>query len=163
MSAAAFPGSFDPLTVAHLAIVDAVRSTHGVDRVDLTISRRALDKGVAHSPVDARAAAIEAHRGNRPWIDVVVTDAQLLVEIAEGYDLLVLGADKWHQIHDPRFYGASTAARDAAIERLPRLAIVPRAGFALPPDVEDWVLDVPAQFRGVSSTAVRAGRDDWLA
>ncbi len=164
MAAATFPGSFDPLTIAHLAIVDAVRATHGVDRVDLTISRQALEKeDGAHSPVEARAETIEAHRGDRPWIDVVVTDAQLLVDIAEGYDLLVLGADKWHQLHDPRFYGGSVTARDAALERLPRLAIVPRTGFTLPSAVEDSLLDVPVEFHAVSSTAVRDGRSEWRA
>ena len=39
---AAYPGSFDPLTIAHLAIAETAWSTHSLDRVDLVISQVAL-------------------------------------------------------------------------------------------------------------------------
>ena len=35
---AAYPGSFDPLTIAHLGIAEAARDRHALDRVDLVIS-----------------------------------------------------------------------------------------------------------------------------
>ena len=35
-----FPGSFDPLTVAHLAIADAAVSYFGLDRLDLVFEPR---------------------------------------------------------------------------------------------------------------------------
>lgn len=161
---AVFPGSFDPLTVAHVAIADAVHRQRGADRVDLAISVQALEKeGRAHQSVAARVAAIEDHAGERPWLGATVTEAQLLVDIADGYHLLVVGADKWHQLHDPRFYGGSAAARDRAIDRLPPLAIVPRGDVDLPDAVTGLLLDLPAEYRRVSSSAVRDGRDDWRA
>ncbi len=164
MSRVVFPGSFDPLTIAHVAIADAVREHHDAASVDLVISHQALDKeGRSHRPVPDRVAVIESHRIRRPWIRPLVTQAQLLVDIAHGYDLLVVGADKWHQLHDPRYYGDSNEARDAALARLPTLAIVPRAGVRLPTSVRDQVLDVPHEFRVVSSTAARSGRDEWRA
>ncbi len=164
MTVAVFPGSFDPLTVAHVAIADAVRSNCAVERVDLVISRQAMEKQArAHTSVEARVATIDEHRMRRPWLRSVVTEEQLLVDIAVGYDILVLGADKWHQVHDPRFYGDSEEARDTAIRRLPGLAIVRRAGSRLPASVHDSVLDVPTEFRDVSSTAVRGGRVEWRA
>ncbi len=160
---AAFPGSFDPLTVAHLAVADAVREQHAVEQVDLILSVQALEKeGRAHTTVEARAAHIESHAAVRPWLGSVTTDAQLLVDIAEGYDLLVVGADKWHQLHDPRYYGESERARDEAIERLPRLVVVPRAGVALPHGPSELLL-IGEHHRHVSSTAVRRGREDWRA
>lgn len=160
---AVFPGSFDPLTVAHLAVADAVRDRPGVARVDLVLSRQALAKeGRAHRPVEDRAAHIESHATARPWLGAVVTDAQLLVDIAVGYDLLVVGADKWHQLHDSRFYGDSLDARDDALSRLPPLLVVPRAGIALP-ESEVEILRIEEHHRHVSSTAVRRGRDDWRA
>lgn len=159
---AAFPGSFDPLTVAHLAVADAVRDHREVERVDLVLSRQALEKeGRAHTPVEDRAAHIESYSASRPWLGAVVTEAQLLVDIAFGYDLLVVGADKWHQLHDPRFYG-SERARDDALARLPRLLVVPRGGIELPGDV-DGILPIEDHHRHVSSTAVRGGRDEWRA
>ena len=33
--------------------------------------------------------------------------------------MCVIGADKWHQLHDLAFYDGSEAARDAALARLP--------------------------------------------
>ena len=39
-----YPGSFDPLTVAHLAIAEAAQRAAHLDRIDLTLSRVALGK-----------------------------------------------------------------------------------------------------------------------
>src|SRR5688572_5280715 len=85
-----FPGSFDPVTVAHVAIAEAAIETAGLDRLGLVLSRSALGKEGRHrSRVEERARAIEAL-----GLSVVVTDRRLVAEIAEGYDVLVVGADK---------------------------------------------------------------------
>ncbi|HZB71332.1 MAG TPA: hypothetical protein VE395_04305, partial [Acidimicrobiales bacterium] len=107
-----------------------------------------------------RVAALERLTSGRPWLGVGVTDHRLLADVAAGYEVLVVGADKWAQLHDPSWY-ESTDDRDAALARLPRVVVAPRAGFVLPEDVE--VLDVDPEHHHVSSTAVRAGRHDWRA
>lgn len=165
MRRAAFPGSFDPLTLAHVGIAEAARDQLGLDGVDLVISRIALAKDPGRQrPVARRVADIRAAIGpTHPWLDVVVTDQQLLVDIALGYDALVVGADKWHQLVDVSFYGTETA-RDDAVSRLPLVAIAPRAGIPFPDVVGGVVhLDVPADLHEISSTAVREGRHDWRA
>lgn len=157
----AFPGSFDPLTVAHLAVADAARTRHALDEVHLVVSRVALAKeDRRQAPVPERLAAIRAAAADRPWLRGVATDAQLLADIAEGFDVLVVGADKWWQLHDVGFYGDAEAMA-AALARLPTLAVAPRAGVARPPVVE--LLDVDPAYGEVSSTAVRGGRDEWRA
>jgi Cytidylyltransferase-like len=160
-----FPGSFDPLTTAHLAIADAAVEACGLGRLDLVISRAALSKAPGgHSSLDERVAAIERAALDRPRLRAHLTDAQLLADIAWGYDVCVLGADKWHQLHDPAFYGTSTDERDAALARLPLLAVAPRHGVASPPAGPTvTLLDLDPAFHEVSSTAVRAGRHDWRA
>ena len=160
-----FPGSFDPLTVAHLAIADAAVTRFALDRLDLAMSRVALVKEhPGHAPVETRVAAIEAvARQGRPWLHAVVSDDRLIADIAAGYDVCVMGADKWHQLWDPSFYGGSTVDRDAAIARLPVLAVAPRQGSSLPADAGVIVLDIAPEHQGVSSTAVREGRSDWRA
>ena len=163
MAVGVFPGSFDPLTTAHLAIADAVVAALGLDRLDLVMSTVALAKDHGgHSPLEERRRAVEAL--GRPELRAVVTEDRLIADIAEGYDVCVVGADKWHQLHDVEFYGGSAAARDAAIARLPVLAIAPRAGCEVPPPGGRVVLLArdPAHAE-VSSSAVRAGRDDWRA
>lgn len=160
-----FPGSFDPLTVAHLAIADAAVSRFDLERLDLVISRLALAKDHAgHAPVEERVAAIDAAaRAGRPWLHAAVTDRRLIADIAEGYDVCVLGSDKWHQLWDPAFYADSVTERDAALARLPKLAVAVRDGMPLPTDAPVVLLDVAPEHGGVSSTAVREGRDDWRA
>lgn len=159
-----FPGSFDPLTVAHLALADAAREQCALARLDLVISHVPLAKEHrAQAPVSERIAAIDRHRDDRPWLAGATTDHQLLVDIAAGYDVLVVGADKWHQLHDPDFYGGSASRMRDALARLPILAVAPRAGHEVPAHAEVVILEVDERWHHVSSTAVREGRHDWRA
>lgn len=158
---AAFPGTFDPLTTAHLAIADAVREELAVDVVELVLSLDPIGKR-SRTTVHERRAAIERRRGDRPWLLARLTEHRLVADIADGYDVVVLGADKWLQLHEPSFYGSAAAMR-AALRRLPTVALAPRAGVRLPEALPVHVLAVPAEFHSVSSTAVREGRTDWRA
>jgi len=150
-----YPGSFDPLTVAHLAIAEAAVRAARLDRIDLALSNIALGKERgAHSSVEARAAAIRRAARTRPWLDAAVTDAQLIADIASGYDVVVMGADKWAQVRDPAWYGGDETARDAALASLPRVLVARRPGFDV---VGAEVLDVDPELAPVSSTRARSG------
>jgi hypothetical protein len=161
---AAFPGSFDPLTVAHVAIADAAFEQLELARLDMVLSAVALDKEHGgHAPVGERAALIGAvARDGRPWLHARVTSDRLIADIATGYDACVMGADKWHQLFDPAYYDGSITARDAALARLPLLAVAPRGDLPLPGG-SAVILDLAAEHQQVSSTAVRSGRHDWRA
>jgi predicted RNA-binding protein with PIN domain len=155
MRVGVYPGTFNPPTVAHLAIAEAaVRAAH-LDRIDLALSNVALGKeGGAHSGVAERAAAIRRAARSRPWLDVAVTDAQLIADIASGYDVVVMGADKWAQVRDPAWYGGDPTARDAALASLPRVLVAPRPGFEV---AGAETLDVDPEVAHVSSTRARSG------
>ena len=160
MPRAAFPGSFDPLTLAHLGIAEVARERFGLDRVDLVISRVALAKEhKAGERLAERIEVIERARRTRPWLGLLVTDLQLVSDIAQGYDVVIVGADKWAQLHDPSFH-ASAAEHAAALARLPTPAVVPRPPHPVP---DEHRLDVPEHLTRMSSTAVRSGRTDWMA
>ena len=162
--AGCFPGTFDPLTVAHVAVADAARRAAGLDRVDLVLSEVTLGKehlgdGDAHRRADA-ARAVVADRG---WLAVVVSPHRLVVDLAEGYDAVVMGADKWRQVTDPAWYGDDPAARDAAVARLPHVLVAPRADDR-PEGVE--LLDVHPDHRHVRASAIRDGEpgaQGWVA
>ena len=167
-----YPGTFDPPTIAHIHIARRAIDRLALDRIDFVISTTTLGKDDTRlTPVDQRIRALEAlGQGDRSFA-ARATDASLLADIAEGYDVLVLGADKWHQVLDPEWYGG-IAARDAALARLPVVALAPRPPFALPGEdpsadppagVEFVVLDIDPVHHEVSATAVRAGRDEWRA
>ena len=153
------PGSFDPLTVAHLDMACAAVRTASLDRVDLAISRSALGKEERMvTPIIERVAAIGRVAATRPWLGVMVTEAQLLHDIARGYDVVVMGADKWLEINDAAWY-QSAEERDRAIAALPRVLVAPRQDLVVEgPEL----LDVDPTLTDVSSTAARAGAHDLI-
>jgi nicotinic acid mononucleotide adenylyltransferase len=155
-----YPGTFNPVTVGHLAIMDAAWRQHRLQRLDLVLSEVPLVKhgGTDLAPLPERVALTQRAVADRPWATVRTTTDQLLTDIARGYDVVVMGADKWAQIHDVAFYGGDPAARDAAVAALPTLAIARRGDIAIPPHSE---LAVPDWVAEVSATAVRNGRHDW--
>ena len=95
----------------------------------------------------------------RPWLEIVVTDAQLIVDIAVGHDVVIMGADKWHQVNDPSYYGGDPVRRDDAVARLPTVAVAPRPPLPVP---DEHRLTVPDWVGEQSSTAARGGRIEWM-
>ena len=153
-----YPGSFDPPTIAHLAIAEAAVRHAGLERLDFALSRVALGKDDA-SDVATRTAALQRLVMGRAELGVVVTDAQLIVDVARGYDVVVMGADKWTQVNDPSWY-ASADARDQALASLPRVLVAPRHGHTAS---GAEILEIGEHLAVVSSTAARAGADHWIA
>ena len=148
-----FPGSFNPPTTAHLAISEAVLDQHRLDVLVWSVSRVALAKEDVQRPRLAdRLTVLERVAANLDWLEISVTEAQLLSEIAAGFDVIVMGADKWQQIHDPVFYGNDPARRDTSIAALPAVAIAARPPHDCPPEL---VLDLPDWVGAVSSTQAR--------
>jgi hypothetical protein len=169
---AAYPGSFNPPTVAHLAIAEAAVIQLGIDRLDLVISVDPLGKDAAGQVrVHDRLAVLEAIAADRPWLAVRTTELRLIADIAAGYDAVVVGADKWAQVLDPAWYDGSTEARDRAVATLRVVALAPRSLDGEPivtpnlgrPGVTVVPLDVHPSHHRVSATSVRSGRRDWMA
>lgn len=154
-----YPGTFSPLTWAHLEIATAARERHRLDRVDLTISRIALGKEKLSRPtLEHRLNVLRADVALHDWLAVVVTDAGLVIDIARGYDVVIMGADKWAEVGDEAWY-RSVADRDRALAELPTLAIAPRPPHSVP---AEHLLEVPPELTAVSSTAARSGRRDLM-
>ena len=153
-----YPGSFDPPTIAHLEIASAAVRAAALDRLDFALSRLALGKETARD-VERRRRALERALAGRPEFGVIVTDAQLIADVAAGYDVVVMGADKWAQVHDPAWY-PSESARDAAVALLPRVLVAPRPGFE---STGAETLAVGHGLGEVSSTAAREGRHHLVA
>ncbi len=156
-----YPGSFNPPTVAHLAVAEAACSVGRLVRVDLVISRVALGKEELEIPtLEDRLGLLREVAATRSWLGVAVSDERLVVDVATGYDAVVMGADKWRQVSDPAWYDHDHAARDAAVARLPHLLVAPRAdddlsGLGEVPGVA--VLQIAEHHRAVSASAVRNG------
>lgn len=156
-----YPGSFDPPTVAHLAVAEAAVQAAGLDRLDLVVSRVALGK--EHLEVERladRIAVLDAVAATRPWLGVAVTDARLITDIARSYDAVVMGADKWRQVNDASWY-ADEQERDEAVAALPLVLVAPRGDDRPEGDRSAGVhvLDIDDAHLDVSATAVRDGHD----
>jgi len=157
---AVFPGSFNPLTVAHLEIARLARERHDLDEVHLAVSIRALDKPHPPGPsFDERITILQADAKAFDWLEVFVTERQLIADIAEGFDAVIMGADKWQQVNDVAYY-ADAAHRDAAIACLPTVVVAERSG--LPLSGVD-VLQTPEGLQRVSSTRARGGETELMA
>jgi nicotinic acid mononucleotide adenylyltransferase len=136
-------------------VAEAAWRACGVDRVVLVLSRDPIDKTGA-TPLEERLAVLEALTTDIDWLAVTVSDHRLIADVAEGYDVVVVGADKWAQVLDPSYHPDEGAWR-ASLARLPRVAVARRGGESVPGDVLVLDVDLP----DVSSTAVREGRTDW--
>ena len=157
----AYPGTFDPPTVAHLAIAEAALEQGGLDAVVLVVSRAPLGKSPTVPTFEDRLSVLESVAASRTWLSVAVTEDRLIADVAAGYDAVIMGMDKWLQVVDPAWYGGSEAERDAAVAGLPTVLLVARPGHAAPPAGVP-VLDVHPSHAPVSSTLVRAGRTEWM-
>jgi nicotinamide-nucleotide adenylyltransferase len=178
-------GSFDPMTVAHAALADALLAD-SADVVMLTYSPRTMPKEGAAAgeppllPPDRRVASMVAFAEPRARVAVALSSHGLYadqVEAASGafpgsHLSFALGSDKLVQLTDAGWYGD----RDAALHHLfarAELRYAMRAGdqervrHALR-SLDRWVgrirpLDVSPAIGGISSThvrrAVREGSD----
>ena len=128
MAIAVYPGSFTPPPIAHLAISEAAITHCNVDTVVWTVSRIALAKEEVVRPLfEHRLAVLHEVAKEFEWLEVKVTEMQLLADIALGYDLLIMGADKWHQIQDPVFYDNNPGLRDSVPVSYTHLTLPPKA------------------------------------
>jgi hypothetical protein len=154
-----YPGSFNPPTRAHLAIAAAARDRHRLDRIDLAVSRIALGKeALARPTLEDRLNVLRADIADHDWLALVLTDDALIVDIARGYDVVVMGADKWAQVRDEAWYDSPTE-RDRALAGLPTVAIAPRPPHQVP---AAQLLAVAPELGAISSTLARSGRRDLM-
>lgn len=131
-------GSYNPLTLAHLALAAAARAHAGLDRVVWTMAAVTVDKErVERAAVADRLAQLEALAAACPSAAVARTNHGLYVDQARAFRAqlapgarlsFVVGFDKIVQIFDPRYY----TDRDAALAELFALTdvlVAPRAGM----------------------------------
>lgn len=148
---ALLPGSFNPVTRAHLALAEAALAIPTCDTVWFLISVRTIDKEqVTGALLEDRLAQLCELARSRPWMGVAVCNRGLYVEQAEAARncagaraslRFLVGFDKIVQIFDPRYYGD----RDEALQRLFGLAsfLVAMRGDATDSDL-DALLDLPS-------------------
>jgi nicotinic acid mononucleotide adenylyltransferase len=155
----AYPGSFDPPTTAHIEIALSALQLPSATKLDFVLS---TDPFAKDSPptlsLDERIDILHdvTHRDQR--LGVSTSPARLIADLSQGYDAVLMGTDKFIQLHDLRFY-ESPQDMMGRLQQLAQLIVVRRGDDTtpIPPDVIDLVID--PRFRDVSSTRLRAGED----
>lgn len=162
---AVYPGSFDPPTVAHVAVAEAALAQCDCDSLVFMVSVDALGKSDRAATASARHQALLTLLAGHPKLTAQLTELRLIVDIAQGFEVVVMGADKWAQVGDPAWYPDGEMGRDRALAALPHVAVAPRPPSPVPtPSDRHTVLELAdPTLAEVSSTAVRSGRTDWLA
>lgn len=186
-----FPGSFNPPTIAHLALLEqaeqfaqAQSATTGDVRLYAAVSKRITDKENVDRPLllDRIVLIERVVRKHLARAGVMLFNRGLYVEQADAVHstfpdvkrlFFLIGFDKIVQILDPRYY----SDRDAALWELFRLAellVAPRGQDG--PDALETLLARPENqpfrahihalpfdpaYRGVSSTRIREQNDRY--
>lgn len=167
------PGSFDPMTVGHAALVAGVADA---DLILLVYSPRTLPKAGAGPPplllpaerVESLLAFCETHAGCAVALashGLYADQAEAAREAFPRADLVLgMGSDKVLQLFDPSWYEERNAALDRLFS-LARVAYAVRAAdqepvervLAANPRWSDRLhrLDLPPEVAGVSSRGVR--------
>jgi len=127
---AVYPGSFNPPTVGHIEIVNSAINRFKVNEIHLVMSEIALGKEKLTGPsVSDRVEILEKSLSSIPEASVLKTSKQLIADIAEGYDVVILGADKWKQLteldHVQRRL-KSLKSKMFVLRKSMQLSIVPR-------------------------------------
>jgi nicotinamide-nucleotide adenylyltransferase len=169
------PGSFDPMTVAHLGLAEALDSDLGLFLYSpATLQKESGPGGPPEPPLlseEDRVASVLAVVRPRPRLGMAVCSHGLLADQAEAAArafprsslVFGVGSDKIRQILDPRWY----RDRDADLSRLFTLAEVAysvRSGDDRPEPAEaagPWGsrirrLDLDPRLARVSSRTIRA-------
>ena len=178
---ALLPGSFNPPTVAHLALARAGLE-QGADAALFSLATRTVDKEiVTGAALEDRLLLLELLATRDRRLGVLLVNRGLYVDQAAAVRaafrglrevVFLVGYDKIVQIFDPRYYDD----RDAALERLfglARFLVAPRAdagpselaALLARPENRRFALavrplDLPPALRDVASSAVRARAAD---
>ncbi|HSC71334.1 MAG TPA: hypothetical protein VLH58_08275 [Candidatus Methylomirabilis sp.] len=169
--------SFNPLTVAHVRLIQEASGPAPPDEVLLLLAKANVDKEAGGFPLETRLALLSRYVESRPTYSVAASSHGRFVDKAEailphypkGTRLtFILGFDTLIRLFDPKYY----ADRDAALVALfagcecivaNRAPDPPEAidGFLARPDVAPHarcirVIRLPEEIASVSATAVRA-------
>ncbi len=169
--------SFNPLTLAHVWLIQEASRISPPDEVLLLLARANVDKVVAGLPLERRLSLLESFVESRPaWSVAAVSHGRfvdkteaIFQHYPEGTRLVfIVGFDTLVRLFDPKYYpdreaSLSTlfgASQFIAANRAPD---PPEAvtDFLARPDVAPYehrirVIQLPADVAAISATAVRA-------
>jgi nicotinate-nucleotide adenylyltransferase len=86
-----FPGAFNPVTRAHLAVASAARDQHRLDQVVFLLPRQFPHKEYEGTTLSQRVALLETAAGGDPTLAVASSEGGLFIEIAREFRVVCGG------------------------------------------------------------------------
>jgi nicotinate-nucleotide adenylyltransferase len=168
-----FPGAFNPVTRAHLAVAGAARDQYALNQVVFLLPRSFPHKEYEETTLEQRAALLDAAAAGDPSLAIASSRGGLFIEIARefreacgsGVEIYLLcGRDAAERIVDWDYGEGPSFARQ--LEQFQMLVASREGQYRPPPEFAGRIHDihVPRELDEFSSSAVRKAVEqgyDW--
>ena len=117
-----FSGSFNPLTVAHIEMIEAAQKEYDLDEILLILARANVDKGVFGLSLSERLLMLKLYAASREDFSVVACSHGKFIEKIEAlkpayppgtHFSFIVGYDTFIRLFDPKYYTDLHAALEA--------------------------------------------------
>jgi len=172
-----FSGSFNPLTVAHIKMIEAAQKRYDLDEILLILARANVDKGVFGLSLADRLLMLKAYTANREDFSVAACSHGKFIEKIEAlrpaypsgtHFSFIVGYDTFIRLFDPKYYTDLHSALEALFDQC-RFIVANRHNYDVDavrqvmeaPDYRRYasgidLIELPDFYAEISSTDIRA-------
>ena len=172
-----FSGSFNPLTVAHIRMIEAAQSEYNLDEILLILARANVDKGVFGLSLADRLLMLKEYTANQENFSVAACSHGKFIEkiaaLKPAYPSgthfsFIVGYDTFIRLFDPKYYTDLHAALEALFDQC-RFIVANRQDYDADavrqvmeaPDHRRYaggveLIELPDFYAEISSTDIRA-------
>ena len=144
-----FSGSFNPLTVAHIKMIEAAQKKYDLDEILLILARANVDKGVFGLSLADRLLMLREYTANREDFSVAACSHGKFIEKIEAlkpvyprgtHFSFIVGYDTFIRLFDPKYYADLHGALEALFAQC-RFIVANRQDYNA--DAVRQVMEVP--------------------
>ena len=172
-----FSGSFNPITVAHIQMIEAAQKKYDLDEILLILARANVDKGVFGLSLADRLSMLKLYAVNREDFSVAACSHGKFIEKVEAlkpvypsgtHFSFIVGYDTYLRLFDPKYYTDLHGALEALFDQC-RFIVANRQDYDANavkrvtevPDYQRYagcidLIELPDFFAEISSTDIRA-------
>ena len=172
-----FSGSFNPLTVAHIKMIEAAQKNYDLEEILLILARANVDKGVFGLSLADRLLMLKAYTANREGFSVAACSHGKFIEKIEAlkpaypsgtHFSFIVGYDTFIRLFDPKYYTDLHGALEALFDQC-RFIVANRQDYDADavrqvmeaPDYRRYasgidLIELPDFYAEISSTEIRA-------
>ncbi len=172
-----FSGSFNPLTVAHIKMIEAAQKKYDLDEILLILARANVDKGVFGLSLADRLLILKEYTANREDFSVAACSHGKFIEKIEAlkpaypsgtHFSFIVGYDTFIRLFDPKYYTNLHGALEALFNQC-RFIVANRQDYDEDavrqvmevPDYRRYtscidLIELPDFYAEISSTDIRA-------